>query len=162
MFTTKPGLFGLFDGWANPTGVALICTLTTMVICSQPFIRRSGHFEVRYLPHPQLSTSTQACGKYPQIFYFTHLLYVGYFVLLALHAPLPWLWMLTPGTVFLCELMFRVFSWFTDSRGKSVITSGIVLPSNVTGLIIKRPHNFNFSPGDWVFIKASKFPNKYI
>ena len=23
----------------------------------------------------------------------------------------------------------------------------------VTNLIIKRPHNFNFSPGDWVFVK---------
>ena len=96
---------------------------------------------------------------HPQVFYFTHLLYVAYFVLLGLHAPLPWLWMITPVIVFTCELVFRVFSWFTDSRGKSVITSGIVLPSNVTGLIIKRPHNFNFSPGDWVFIKVSYSKN---
>ena len=67
MFTTKPGLFGLFDGWANPTGIALFCTLNTMVICSQPFIRRGGHFEVSNLitivTRPfQLSTLGQLTG----------------------------------------------------------------------------------------------------
>ncbi len=46
LFTSKPGLFGLMGGWANPTGVALILVLTVMVICSLPCIRRSGHFEV--------------------------------------------------------------------------------------------------------------------
>ena len=46
LFTSKPGLFGLIPGCANPTGVLLICILTIMVICSMPFVRRSGHFQV--------------------------------------------------------------------------------------------------------------------
>ena len=32
-------------GIANPTGVILIIVLTIMVVCSMPFVRRSGHFE---------------------------------------------------------------------------------------------------------------------
>ena len=46
IFTSKPGVFGLIKGCANPTGIALICILTTMVICSMPFVRRSGNFQV--------------------------------------------------------------------------------------------------------------------
>ena len=38
-------------------------------------------------------------------------------------------------------------------KGKTNIFAGVVLPSKVTNLIIKRPHNFNFTPGDWVFVK---------
>ena len=45
--TSKPGLFGLVGGYANPTGVALIVILTIMAICSLPFVRRSGRFEVK-------------------------------------------------------------------------------------------------------------------
>ena len=88
------------------------------------------------------------------MFYFTHLLYFAYFSILVLHAKTPWHWIIAPVIVFACGLLYRLFSMFTENRGRSVVTSGIVLPSNVTGLIIKRPHNFNFSPGDWVFIKV--------
>ena len=38
-------------------------------------------------------------------------------------------------------------------KGKTLVSAGVVLPSRVTNLIIKRPAGFNFSPGDWVFIK---------
>lgn len=48
LFTTKPGLFGLVGGWANPTGVALFLILLVMFICSQSFVRRGGCFEVLY------------------------------------------------------------------------------------------------------------------
>lgn len=46
ILTWKPHVFGLIGGWANPTGVLLISILTTMVICSMPFVRKRGHFEV--------------------------------------------------------------------------------------------------------------------
>ena len=42
----RPGVFGLIGGIANPSGVALILILSTMVICSLPFVRRGGYFEV--------------------------------------------------------------------------------------------------------------------
>ena len=38
-------------------------------------------------------------------------------------------------------------------KGKTNIVAGVVLPSKVTNLIVKRPHNFNFTAGDWVFVK---------
>jgi hypothetical protein len=47
LLTSKPGLFGLVGGVANPTGVALIIILFIMIICSQSFVRRGGSFEVR-------------------------------------------------------------------------------------------------------------------
>ena len=46
MFSSKPGVFGLVPGFANPTGVALIIILTLMVVCSMSFVRRSGYFQV--------------------------------------------------------------------------------------------------------------------
>lgn len=46
ILTSKPGLYGLVGGAANPTGVALIVILSIMFICSQTFVRRGGSFEV--------------------------------------------------------------------------------------------------------------------
>jgi hypothetical protein len=47
LLTMRPGLFGLIPGIANPTGISLIVILSVMFICSQPFVRRGGCFEVR-------------------------------------------------------------------------------------------------------------------
>ena len=80
------GMFGLILGIANPTGVALIIIVTIMVICSLPIVRKSGHFEV---------------------FYFSHLLFSAYFVLLILHAPRPWYFMAVPLSLFFAELLYR-------------------------------------------------------
>lgn len=46
LLTSKPGLYGLVGGGANPTGVALGILLLVMFICSQTFVRRGGCFEV--------------------------------------------------------------------------------------------------------------------
>ena len=46
IMTAKPNLFGLIPGWANPTGVVLMGIIIVMVICSMPFVRRGGYFEV--------------------------------------------------------------------------------------------------------------------
>ena len=131
LFTTGPGIFGLYPGIASVTGVALISIMTIMVVCSLPFVRRGGYFEV---------------------FYFTHLLYVAYWGLLIMHAPDFWKWFIAPGILFFLEISYRLMtSWM--GKGKTSIIAGVVLPSKVTNLIIKRPHNFNFAPGDWVFVK---------
>lgn len=131
LFTMGPKIFGLIPGMANVTGIALIIILTLMVVCSMPFVRRGGYFEV---------------------FYFSHLLYIGYWGLLILHAPEFWKWFIAPGIIFLLELSYRqMTSWM--GKGKTSISAGVVLPSKVTNLIVKRPHNFNFAPGDWVFVK---------
>lgn len=131
IFTSQPHIFGLMQGMANPTGVALMTILTVMFVCSLPFIRRRGFFE---------------------IFYFTHLLYWPYFGLLVMHAPDYWKWLIVFGLIWLSELAYRTIHW-TFGAGKTVIKAGVILPSNVTNLIIERPPGFNFSAGDWVFIK---------
>ena len=45
LFTTKGGQ-GWFYGTAGITGVILSIILVIMIICSQPFVRKKGHFEV--------------------------------------------------------------------------------------------------------------------
>lgn len=82
LLTTKPGLFGFCGGCANPTGIALAIVLCIMFICSQPFVRRGGSFE---------------------IFYWTHLLYVPFWILVLFHGPNFWKWFIGPLFVFLVE-----------------------------------------------------------
>ncbi|XP_040567795.1 NADPH oxidase 5 [Lepeophtheirus salmonis] len=134
IFTMKPGVFGIIGGIANPTGVALIIIFTIMFICSLPFVRKTGHF---------------------QVFYFTHLMYWAYFFLLILHAPEFWKWVIVPLSIYVIERLYRGLSTMIG-QGKSTIVDGVVLPSRVTRLDINRPHNFRFNPGDWVFIRIPK------
>ena len=47
MFSMKPGVFGIIPGIANPSGIALVIALSIMVVCSLPFVRRGGYFEVK-------------------------------------------------------------------------------------------------------------------
>ncbi len=37
-------------------------------------------------------------------------------------------------------------------EGKSWVTTGIVLPSKVVSLVIRRPPHFTFKPGDYIFV----------
>ena len=131
IFTTMPGVFGLQHGFANITGVGLIIILTVMFVCSLSYVRRSGYF---------------------QVFYFSHMLYFVYWMFLVVHAPDFWKWIIVPFILFVCEQTWGVLMSFL-SRGKTVVSAGVILPSRVTHLIIKRPAGFNFSPGDWVRIK---------
>merc|ERR1719220_585957 len=134
IFTGQPGIFGTVGGAANPTGVGLIVILTIMVGCSLSGVRRSGYFLV---------------------FYFSHLNYVFYFLLLLLHAPDFWKWFVAFGCIWGVELIYRAISAFLG-RGATSIAEGIPLPSRVTCLKIKKPAKFHYSPGDWVFIKIPK------
>jgi len=137
LLTDRPGLFGLIPGCANPTGVALLVILMVMFVCSQPFVRRKGSFE---------------------IFYWTHLLYVPFWVLCLFHGPNFWKWFLLPGLVYIVERALR-FIWMRGEHGKTYISSGLLLPSKVVHLVIKRPHHFNFRPGDYVFVNIPAIAN---
>ncbi|XP_028035380.1 NADPH oxidase 5 [Bombyx mandarina] len=130
LLTERPGLFGLVGGCANATGIALVVILAVMFVCSQPFIRRGGSFEV---------------------FYWTHLLYVPFWLLLIFHGPNFWKWFIVPGTIYLTERILRL-AWMRSERGKTYISSGILLPSRVTHLVIKRPPAFDYHAGDYVFV----------
>ncbi|CAD0205709.1 unnamed protein product [Chrysodeixis includens] len=87
LLTQKPRMFGLVAGCANPTGIALAVILLVMFVCSQTFIRRGGSFEV---------------------FYWSHLLYVPFWLLLLFHGPNFWKWFVVPGTIYLSERIMRL------------------------------------------------------
>ncbi|KAM3957213.1 NADPH oxidase [Aphomia sociella] len=130
LLTERPRRFGLVAGCANPTGVALLLVLLVMYVCSQPFIRRGGSFEV---------------------FYWTHLLYVPFWLLLIFHGPNFWKWFVVPGTIYVAERILRL-AWLRSERGNTYISSGILLPSRVTHLVVKRPPLFDFHAGDYIFV----------
>ena len=48
IFTYNPGVFGLVNGIACPTGVGLILVLTFMVVTSLPCVRMKGYFQVTH------------------------------------------------------------------------------------------------------------------
>ena len=86
-----------------------------------------------------------------QIFYWTHLLFIFYWVLLILHAPNFWKWFVAPFTIFLMEKVFRFYRSLSQ-EGKTYVTMGVVLPSKVVSLVIRRPPHFTFKPGDYIFV----------
>ncbi|XP_066588886.1 NADPH oxidase 5 [Prorops nasuta] len=132
LLTSRPHLFGLIAGGANPTGVFLTIILSIMTVCSMPFVRRGGCFEV---------------------FYWSHLLYVPFWILMIFHAPNFWKWFIVPGLIYLVERIRRL-AWIRAETGKTYISSGLLLPSKVTHLVIKRPPQFDFRPGDYVFVNV--------
>ena len=88
-------------------------------------------------------------------FFFTHYLYLVYYVLLVLHAPQFWARSLPVGALWIGERLYRQFSMFMG-KGRTIIEEGVVLPSRVTNLVIKRPPGFKFSAGDWVFVNIPR------
>ncbi|KAK0086854.1 hypothetical protein PV325_002416 [Microctonus aethiopoides] len=130
LLTSRPGYFGLVGGEANPTGIALIIILFIMTMCSMPFVRRGGCFE---------------------IFYWSHLLYIPFWILMIFHGPNFWKWFVLPGAIYTIEHIRR-FMWLQSQREKTYVSSGIMLPSKVTHLVIKRPQHLDFRPGDYVFV----------
>ncbi|KAJ0171651.1 hypothetical protein K1T71_012414 [Dendrolimus kikuchii] len=137
LLTERPGMFGLIGGCANPTGFAIAAILIVMFVCSQAFIRRGGCFEV---------------------FYWTHLLYVPFWLLLIFHGPNFWKWFVVPGTLYIGERILRLI-WLKSNHGKTYISSGILLPSRVTHLAVKRPPAFEFHAGDYVFVSIPAIAN---
>nr|KAF6486213.1 hypothetical protein HJG63_014284 [Rousettus aegyptiacus] len=127
LLTTRPGI-GWVHGLASPTGVALLLLLLLMFVCSSPCIRRSGHFEV---------------------FYWTHLSYLPMWLLLILHGPNFWKWLLVPGTLFFLE---KAIGLAVSRMAALCIVEVNLLPSKVTHLLIKRPPLFNYRPGDYLYL----------
>ncbi|KAK6185049.1 hypothetical protein SNE40_007371 [Patella caerulea] len=131
IFTTKAGL-GWVAGTAPLTGVVLVVILIVMVICSMSFVRRSGHFEV---------------------FYYTHMLYIPFWILTIIHAGDFWKWFIVPGIIFFFESILRSKPMKLATHGRTFIKEVNLLPSGVTHLVISRPANFDFKPGDYLFIQ---------
>nr|KAF6393057.1 NADPH oxidase 5 [Pipistrellus kuhlii] len=127
LLTTRPGI-GWVHGLASLTGVALLLLLLLMFACSSACIRRSGHFEV---------------------FYWTHLAYLPMWLLLILHGPNFWKWLLVPGILFFLE---KAVGLAVSRMAALSIVEVNLLPSKVTHLLIKRPLLFNYRPGDYLYL----------
>lgn len=67
------------------------------------------------------------------------------------HGPNFWKWFVLPGAIYTIEHIRR-FMWLQSQREKTYVSSGIMLPSKVTHLVIKRPQHLDFRPGDYVFV----------
>ena len=78
-------------------------------------------------------------------------MYIPFWILLIFHGPNFWKWFVVPGIVYIIERLIRMI-WLQSDRGKTYISSGLLLPSRVTHLVIKRPPHFDYYPGDYVFV----------
>ncbi|KAL8197383.1 UNVERIFIED_CONTAM: hypothetical protein K2H54_022614 [Gekko kuhli] len=127
LFTTRPGI-GWIYGTASLSGLLLQVLIGLMLVCSCPFIRKSGHFEV---------------------FYWTHLSYIFIWALLIAHGPNFWKWFVVPGFLFLLEKIVGVA--LMHIRALHIVEINL-LPSKVTHLVIRRPPFFCYKPGDYVYL----------
>lgn len=137
-FTYVQYLFGVNNGYgwiggcASPTGWILLIIIIIMS-SAQPFSRSLGKFE---------------------LFYYTHLLYIPFWLLLFIHAPHFWIWFLGPFSVFVVESLIRIRNLWTSftSTDQTTIVKAVPLPSNVIHLVIRKPANFEYKPGDWIYV----------
>ncbi|XP_074090597.1 NADPH oxidase 5 isoform X2 [Macrotis lagotis] len=127
LLTTRPGI-GWVYGTASLTGIVLQLLILLMLVCSCSFVRRSGHFEV---------------------FYWTHLSYIFIWVLLIIHGPNFWKWLLIPGLLFFLE---KVVGLVLSRMTSLCIMEVSLLSSKVTHLVIRRPSFFQYKPGDYVYL----------
>jgi predicted ferric reductase len=110
------------------TGALLLAVFAVMWLFSLAVVRRTRRFE---------------------LFYFTHLLYVVWFVLAIVHAPPFALWAGVPILGFVVEQVLRLVR-----RGpRTSITQSQALRSGVTKLEVERPKGFDFGAGDYAFLR---------
>ncbi|CAL1267604.1 unnamed protein product [Larinioides sclopetarius] len=128
---------GWVGGAACLTGWILLVILIIMCISAMPFVRRSGKFEV---------------------FYYLHLLSFVFWACLLLHGPNFWKWFLGPAVLYLVELVVRVSRNLSSSK-VAYVQQGVLLPSKVTHLVIKRPPKFDYRPGDYVYVNIPTIAN---
>ncbi len=125
----------LFTTSRGATGLVLLVVFAVMWVFSLGFIRRSKRFE---------------------LFYFTHLLYLAWFVLAIAHAPSFLLWAGVPLVGFAIEQVGRL-----RRRGpECAIVSSQALRSGVTRLEIARPSGFAFAPADYVFLRIPRIARR--
>ena len=68
-----------------------------------------------------------------QVFYYTHFLYVAFFILVALHGPIFWAFLLVPMVIFILEKLYGFSIWLRFSKKKSFTIAKVgLLPSKVT------------------------------
>ena len=74
-----------------------------------------------------------------------------YWILLLFHSPNFWIWFVAPCSIFFLERIYRIAKTFSE-KGKTETKLGLILASKVVHLVIKRPRNFKFKAGDYIFV----------
>ena len=117
------------------TGVLLLVVIIVMWTFALALVRKKAQFE---------------------LFYFTHLLYVAWFVLAIAHAPTFLFWAGVPLLGFVVEQLLRL-----ARRGKeTVVVSAQALRSGVTRLELAKPKGFAHRPGDYVFLRVPEIAHR--
>jgi len=130
--TTTPSLVqSLFYTYAGLTGFILLVVFLIMWLFALNGVRKSGHFEW---------------------FFFTHLLYPAWLAGMLLHGPVFWKWAAVPILGFLVERIYRRLA----KRHPSYVSNGKALSTGVTSLELHRPDDFQFRPGDYLFLKVPR------
>ncbi|XP_071942541.1 NADPH oxidase 5-like [Antedon mediterranea] len=134
LLVTDPSLtdFGLVPGSAYVTGWLLLTIIIIIVICSMPFVRRGGYF---------------------QVFYWTHLLYVAFWTLLLIHGPRFFYFFALPGFIFIIEKITNTKLFKQAQFGSTYVEDVKLFPSGVTQLVMTRPPRFHFKAGDYIFLQ---------
>lgn len=70
--------------------------------------------------------------SHPQVFYWTHMLYIPFWILLILHGPIFWMFFVAPGLLFILEKISRSKIIKRARYGNTHITEVHLLPSGVT------------------------------
>ena len=104
----------------------------SQVLCSMRWVRESGNFEVSPFTRNHLNLFCDKCHTLfdLQVFYWTHFLYLPFWLCCVLHSPNFWKWFIGPFCIFALEKMISLYKSHSE-EGKSYVTTGVVLPSRV-------------------------------
>ncbi len=121
----------LFHTYIGLTGVILLGIFVLIWIFARKGIRRGKGFEV---------------------FYLSHLLYVGWFAFMLIHAKSFWLWGIWSLAGFAIELIVKRFV----KRHISFVEKAAPLPGGTIELRFHRPAGFTFQPGDYIYLRIPR------
>ena len=79
------------------------------------------------------------------------MLCLPFFFLLMLHGVRAWMWMAVPLLLFALEMLCRI-GFICSGRGRTHIISMNSLPNQVVRLRIRRPQDFEFQCGDYLYV----------
>ena len=104
------------------------------------------------------------------------MLTLPWLIIMLLHGPSFWKWLLVPGVMYIIEKILRYRKSRSNKHGETFIMEAIVLPSQVKclplffpadfsslgqviHLVINKPRKFSYKPGDYIYINIPSVAN---
>ncbi|KYQ94318.1 superoxide-generating NADPH oxidase flavocytochrome [Tieghemostelium lacteum] len=140
-FIKRPTVWGMiFLSLPGMTGLLMVLILLLIAVFSCKIIRKK-HFE---------------------LFYYTHHLFVIFFVLLLAHGTMGWIkpptfwkWFLAPAVIYLIDRGFRMFK----KTYRVNLYSVSLKDQNVVVLKFQKPQSFNYEPGQYLLLNVPHLSN---